>query len=212
MTAPLHYEIRKPNQMDPNRTYPALFLLHGMGSNEKDLLPLVEGLENQYLIFSLRGPIEQPPGYAFFTIEGFGKPHVPVFENATDLLIQFLDYATDIYPVDPQQIYFMGFSQGAISSMSLSTRIPDRIKGVIALSGYVPAFVKQQTALSASSNVNYFISHGQQDPVLPFQWGVEASDYFSSLGANVIFNSYPDGHFISQQVFNDFRTWLQQQS
>lgn len=212
MTAPLHYEIRKPNQMDPNRTYPALFLLHGMGSNEKDLVPLVEGLEDQYLIFSLRGPIEQPPGYAFFTIEGFGKPHVPVFENAMDLLTQFLDYATATYPVDPDQVFFIGFSQGAISSMSLSTRIPDRIRGVIALSGYVPAFVKQQTPLAGSSEVKYFISHGEQDPVLPFQWGVEASDYFSSLGANVIFNSYPDGHFISRQVFNDFRTWLQQQS
>lgn len=69
MNAPLHYELRKPQQLDPNRTYPTLFLLHGMGSNETDLLPLVEQLSEQFLIFSLRGPIQQPPGYAFFTIE-----------------------------------------------------------------------------------------------------------------------------------------------
>ena len=36
---------------------PALFLFHGMGSNEEDLLPLVKSFEETHHIFSLRGPI-----------------------------------------------------------------------------------------------------------------------------------------------------------
>lgn len=208
LNAPLHYEIRKPSHIDPTKTYPALFVLHGMGSNEHDLLPLIENLADQFVIFSLRGAISQPPGYAFFTIEGFGKPHRRVFEEAMTKLTDFLDYAVSTYSIDTERVYFMGFSQGAISSMSLSTRIPDRMRGVIALSGYVPEFIQQGEALPGSQNVHYFISHGQQDPVLPHQWGEAARDFFSSRGAEVTFKSYTDGHFVSTPVYQDFTKWL----
>ena len=38
----------------------------------------------------------------------------------------------------------MGFSQGAILSMTLGLKLGNRIKGIIALSGYIPAFVKEE--------------------------------------------------------------------
>ncbi|MFC4353880.1 alpha/beta hydrolase [Chryseomicrobium palamuruense] len=208
MNAPLHYEIRQPSSMDSSKTYPALFVLHGMGSNEHDLLPLVEKLADQFIIFNLRGPISQPPGYAFFTIEGFGKPHRTVFEDAMSKLTEFLDYAVANYPVDKDYVYFMGFSQGAISSMSLSTRIPARIRGVLALSGYVPDFIQKEDILPSANHVRYFISHGQQDPVLPYQWGEAARDFFTSRKADVTFQSYPDAHFVSMPVYEDFTAWL----
>ena len=75
MDTPMIYDLRKPKHVDPDKTYPALFLIHGMGSNEQNMFPLVQGLEEDFYIFSIRGPISQPPGFAFFTIEGYGKPH-----------------------------------------------------------------------------------------------------------------------------------------
>lgn len=204
MNAPLHYKLRKPSYLVSEKSYPALFILHGMGSNEHDLLPLVDKLADQFFIFSLRGPIAQPPGFAFFTIEGFGKPHRPIFEQAMTGLENFLDYATTTYPIDTKSVYFMGFSQGAISSISLSLRIPQRIRGVIALSGYIPAFMQEESKKFESSAPRYFISHGQQDPVLPYQWGEQARDFLVGQGADVSFHSYPDGHFVSMQVYQDF--------
>ena len=56
MNAPMIYDLRKPKHVDPNKTYPALFLIHGIGSNEQNMFPLVEGLEEQFYIFSIRGP------------------------------------------------------------------------------------------------------------------------------------------------------------
>ena len=94
MDAPMIYNLRKPKQVDPDKTYPALFLIHGMGSNEQNMFPLVQGLEEEFYIFSIRGPISQPPGFAFFTIEGYGKPHRDVFDRAVDQLTNFMDYAT----------------------------------------------------------------------------------------------------------------------
>ena len=68
----------------------------------------------------------------------------------------------------------MGFSQGAILSMTLGLKLGNRIKGIIALSGYIPAFVKEEYDISHWMSVNAFISHGEHDQVLPYEWGVDA--------------------------------------
>jgi phospholipase/carboxylesterase len=57
------YEFRVPKVIDPFKKYPAIFLMHGMGSNEKDMLSIVNGLEQQFFIFSIRGGMKQGPGF-----------------------------------------------------------------------------------------------------------------------------------------------------
>jgi len=66
MNTPFTFNHTQPTNMDPTKKYPAIFLLHGMGSHEDDLPQLVQDFQEQCHIFSLRGPITQHPGYAFF--------------------------------------------------------------------------------------------------------------------------------------------------
>lgn len=131
METAMIYDLRKPKQIDPNKNYPALFLIHGMGSNEQNMFPLVEGLEEQFYIFSIRGPIAQPPGFAFFTIEGYGKPHREAFDQAVNGLTNFIDYATNQYSLDQSNLYLLGFSQGAILSMSLALVSGTKLKELL---------------------------------------------------------------------------------
>jgi len=202
------YDLRKPKRVDPNKTYPALFLIHGMGSNEQNMFQLVQGLEEDFYIFSIRGPISQPPGFAFFTIEGYGKPHREVFDQAVSSLTNFIEYATKQYSLDQNKLFLLGFSQGAILSMTLGLTLGERIKGVIALSGYIPQFVKDEYSIKSVSEMSLFISHGKMDQVLPYEWGEVNNDYFQELGASVTFKSYREGHTVSLQNYNDFNTWL----
>ncbi|ULT54710.1 dienelactone hydrolase family protein [Neobacillus drentensis] len=211
MTAPMIYELRRPAQMESGKTYPALFLLHGIGSNEQNMLPLVDELENQFFIFSIRGHLPQPPGYAFFTIEGYGKPHRTVFDEGVNKLISFLDYACSKYPIDEKQIFLLGFSQGAILSMTLGLTLGQRIKGIVALSGYIPAFVEEEYIIKSVENLSIFISHGEMDQVLPFEWGVANDEYFRKLGAAVTFRTYPVGHTVSAENHQDFIKWISEQ-
>ena len=37
------YELRKPKHVEPGKTYPALFVMHGIGSNEQNMLSMVAG-------------------------------------------------------------------------------------------------------------------------------------------------------------------------
>lgn len=211
MTAPMIYELRRPAKMEMGKTYPALFLLHGIGSNEQNMLPLVAGLENQFFIFSIRGHLPQSPGYAFFTIEGYGKPHREVFDEGVKKLTSFIDYACGQYPIDEQQLFLLGFSQGAILSMTLGLTLGSRIKGIVALSGYIPAFVKEEYNIKPVDRLSIFISHGEMDQVLPFDWGVANYEYFRKLGANVTFRTYPEGHTVSIENHQDFIRWISEQ-
>jgi phospholipase/carboxylesterase len=203
------YELRRPKNIDPEKTYPALFVMHGIGSNEQNMLSLVEGLEEQFFIFSIRGHLVHPPGFAYFTIQGYGKPHRDIFDQAINKLTIFIDYATEQYPLDLRKLYLMGFSQGAILSMTLGLTLGDRIKGIIALSGYIPEFVKEEYNIKSLHQMSLFISHGEIDQVLPYEWGVANNEYFKELGATVTFKSYQVGHTVSMQNLQDYLNWIQ---
>jgi phospholipase/carboxylesterase len=208
VNSPMIYELRRPKQVDPDKTYPALFMMHGIGSNEQNMLSLVDGLRDQFYIFSIRGSLQQPPGYAFFTIQGYGKPNREVFDQGVSNLISFIDYATDQYSIDRSRLYLLGFSQGAILAKTLGLRLGNRIKGIVALSGYIPKFVKEEYNIKPVDQLSVFISHGEFDNILPYEWGVESNHYFQELGSNVTFKTYQEGHTVSLKNQQDFTNWL----
>lgn len=202
------YELRRPKEVVKGKQYPALFVMHGMGSNEHNMLSLVDGLEEFFYIFSVRGHLTQGTGFAYFTIQHFGMPHREKFDEGINKLTHFIDYAFEKYPLDSKQIYLLGFSQGAIVSMSLAVKLGNTIKGVVALSGYIPQFVKENHIISHGEHLSVFISHGEYDQVLPYEWGKDNVDYFTKLGIPVTFKSYSEGHTVSEKNLRDFQTWI----
>ena len=208
METEMIYEFRRPKNIIPGKKYPALFVMHGIGSNEHNMLSLVNGLEDSFFIFSVRGHLTQGPGFAYFTIQGYGKPHREVFDEGIKKLTNFIDYASINYELDPEQLYLLGFSQGAIVSMTLALTLGNKIKGVVALSGYIPQFVKEEYRINPGKHLSVFISHGEYDQVLPYEWGKENVDCFTELGVPVNFRSYPEGHTVSEKNLQDFQSWI----
>ena len=189
---------------------PAIFLLHGMGSNEEDLPQLVQDFKDSHHIFSLRGPIVFDPGYAFFTIEEEGKPIRTVFDEVLTYIQSFINEVIVEFNLDEERIYVLGFSQGAVLAQSLALTMGSVIRGVVALSGYVPEFVKMDYMQQPVDHLNVFISHGAYDYVIPPQWGEESKEYFESLGANVVFKTYNDGHGVTPENHQDLLAFLRQ--
>ena len=78
------------------------------------------------------------------------------------------------------------------------------INKVVALSGYIPCFVKEEEySKRPVDHLNIFISHGVYDEITPLQWGEVSRDYFESLGANVTFKTYASGHYVTPENHQD---------
>lgn len=208
MESPMIYELRRPKNFKNGASYPAIFLMHGIGSNEKNMLSLVDDIDDSIFIFSIRGQLSHGPGFAYFTIQGYGKPHREVFDEGVNRLANFIDYACTQYPLDLSRIYLLGFSQGAILAMTLGLTLENKIKGVVALSGYIPLFVKEEFKHDPGNQLSVFISHGEMDQVLPYEWGIENVEFFRKLGTPVTFKTYPEGHTVSIQNLQDFKKWI----
>ncbi|WP_342472658.1 esterase [Metasolibacillus sp. FSL H7-0170] len=191
---------------------PAIFLLHGLGSNEQDLLQLVENMPFDCHIFSLRGPITHPPGYAFYTFEEEGLPNQDVFDQVVQFTKQFIEEAVVEFSLKKEALYLMGFNQGAALVQALTVIMGDTLHGAVVLSGFVPQFVVEEYRKLPLGNVKMFIAHGEYDYVYPLAWGKASAEFFEEYGAQITFKTYADGHGVIAEELNDLMAWFSEVS
>ncbi|KGR74572.1 alpha/beta hydrolase [Ureibacillus sinduriensis] len=182
---------------------PALFLFHGLGSNENDLLQLVQDFKGQCHIFSMRGPITHSPGFAFYTFEEEGKPIREVFDKMITFSQSFILEAIEQFNLDINKIFLIGFNQGAAVVETLTLTLGNLIKASVALSGYLPEFVMNEYKKAPLDRTKIFISHGEYDYDFPIQWAQSSKEYFKEIGVQVTFKTYPDGHGVTPENLGD---------
>jgi phospholipase/carboxylesterase len=175
---------------------PVLVLLHGLGANEHDLLGLEADLDPRFELVALRAPNQVGPDrYGWFETRFTpqGPVHDPGGAEASRLKVveslQALRSRTD-------RLYLLGFSQGAILSLSIALTEPGLVDGVIAISG------RTLDEVSARSKVHgggpkVLVMHGTRDTVLPFSNAVATRASLEAHGLTFELLSFDAGHEIN---------------
>jgi len=212
MSLNLAYVRRKSSILD---VPPLLLLLHGLGSNEQDLISLAPYLDKRFLIVSLRAPIVLQAGaYSWFNIEFTPKGNfidVDQAENSRLALLSFLDQLGKQEVYDPKQVYLMGFSQGAIMSISVALSTPEICMGVVAMSGRLLDSIADKLAeVEALKELHFLVVHGRGDQVLPIECGREIKTYLSNLPVSLTYREYNMGHEVNAESLSDIAHWLKQ--
>lgn len=192
---------------------PMLILLHGLGSNENDLFKFSNSLDSRLLIVSPRGPITISEGdYSWFSLTvKQGQFHYVESEIDANRkkLLAYIDQLVTTYDVNPEAVYVGGFSQGAIMSLYLGMTAPDKIAGVISLSGQLYPNFRKQTKLGKDfDDLDILITHGTEDNVLPYDDMKKSALYLLSSGANVETKWYETGHTVNKDNLKDFIYWI----
>jgi phospholipase/carboxylesterase len=192
-----------------------LLLLHGVGSHEGDLMGLSPYLDERFFIVSARGPVTLGPGmYAWFHV--LLDPIQPQInaqeaEHSRITLLLFIDEVAAAYNTDPSRTYVMGFSQGAIMSLSLALTRPETLAGVVAMSGRVlPEVLPKMAPAEAMRGLPILMVHGTEDVVLPIHHGRAGRDRLSALPVALTYREYSMGHNVSEESLADVATWLRQ--
>ncbi len=211
MASNLHY-ITRPSSLKENA--PLLIMCHGYGSDENDLFSFASELPEELFIISLRAPYTmQPFGNAWYAINFDavnGKwSDDDQAKQSVDSISEFITYACKTYAVDSNNVTLLGFSQGTILSYAVALTYPEKVKNIVALSGYInEAILPESIKDSDVSHLNFFCSHGTVDQVIPVLWARKTPAFLKNLSINHVYSEYPVGHGVAPQNFYDFKDWL----
>lgn len=86
---------------------------------------------------------------------------------------------------------------------------PSDIRGIAALSGYVPIRSALPLRWNELRNLQVFISHGTYDELIPVSLSKASAELLKNAGASVHYREYPMGHEISQETLNDLASWFE---
>lgn len=207
------YHITKPSSL--KKDAPLLIMLHGYGSDENDLFSFASELPDELFIISVRAPYTMHPfGNAWYAI------HFDAEENkwndtkqaleSRDLIAKFIDEACQNYPVDKNNVTLLGFSQGTILSYAVALTYPEKIRNVIALSGYISEdLIPENMDDKEYSHLNFYCSHGSLDQIIPVEWARKAPKFLSNLKIKHTYSEFPVGHGVAPQNFYEFKKWLE---
>lgn len=213
-TLSLTHLIREPTRETAADSPPLLLLLHGVGSNERDLMGLAPWLDGRFFVVSARAPITL--GYEAYGWFRFAfTPNGPVVsdpreaQNSYRLILRFMDELPEAYGVDPDRAYLMGFSQGTIMGLSVALTRPEKVAGLVAMSGHFPDAIRPQIAPPEElRGLPILLQHGTEDPVLPIDYGRAAHEALDSLPVRLEYHEYRMGHHVTQESLADTSAWL----
>jgi phospholipase/carboxylesterase len=192
---------------------PLLVLLHGVAADETDLFPLAEHVDPRFTVVSLRAPHPYYVGFAWFRLEFLRDGSVLLDGDqaraSLAALVGWLEAASTRFGTDPARTFLLGFSQGAIMSLALLSTVPERLAGVVALSGRRPHELFARTAPPAAiAAVPLLVVHGLFDDILPVAHGRAIRDAFTGLTQDLTYREFPVGHGIDPDAVPVIGGWL----
>jgi phospholipase/carboxylesterase len=192
--------------------FPAILALHGHGSNERDLIGLSARFPENLFWISGRGPIAYAPdGYDWYPVTQFGKPDPELLAAALERIDGFITELLSAYPIDPHYLFLMGFSQGSMISMSYLLKYPNRIRGVIAQSGYIPPDSGLEVDVEGVKGKPVIMTHGLEDSRMPLEWSEQSRDLLLSYGVDVDYHTFHMDHTITAESLAAIKTWREKQ-
>ncbi len=208
----------------PNPTA-AIIILHGLGADGNDFVPVAQELDLTSVgpvrfVFphGPTRPVTINGGYvmrAWYDILGSElgpdgtKREDEAGLRASRTLVNALIENERARGVKANRIVLAGFSQGCAMTFMAGLRYPERLAGLLGMSGYLPLGDTTATERSAANaGVPIFQAHGRADPVIALERATASRDALLGLGYPVEWHDYPMPHSVCAQEIVDMNRWL----
>ena len=207
--------VREPAAPSPRP--PLLVLLHGVGADELDLLPLADALDPRLLTVSLRAPHDaEPAGYAWFALDWRTAPPTPRVDQAEESLAALAAFLPELAARtggDPERLLLCGFSPGAAMALAVALTRPDLVRGAVIHSARVLPFLRdpaRRAPPGALARLDALVLHGTEDDVIPVESGREVRDLLAPLlGERLTYREREAGHFVTAETARDAARWIE---
>jgi phospholipase/carboxylesterase len=208
----------------PNPTA-SIIVLHGLGADGNDFVPIAQELDLRAIgavrfVFphgptrpvTINGGYVMRAWYDIFGTElgpGGAKREDEAGLRASQALVDRLIANERARGIAANRIVLAGFSQGCAMTFMAGLRYPERLAGLLGMSGYLPLAATTAAERSAANvSLPIFQAHGRADPVIALDRATASRDALLALGHPVEWHEYPMPHSVCAQEITDMNRWL----
>lgn len=183
--------------------------LHGLGADGRDFagLPQELGLPKQhkvrfifpnapYASVTINGGMQMRAWYDIYNLANTEREDTLGIKQSQNLINELIQ-AQITQGIAHDRIILGGFSQGGAMSLYVGLRFPQKLAGIICLSGYLPlsnAFNSKEIA--ANLHTPIFMAHGMFDPIVSYNFGQATRHLLLEQKLDVQWQAYPMEHTV----------------
>jgi len=198
-----------------------VLILHGLGADGRDFVPVAEQLDlssigpirflfpNAPVIsVSINGGYQMPAWYDILGADITARQDEKGMRQTQDSMNQLIEREIE-RGIPARRIVIAGFSQGCAMALMTGLRFPERLAGIMGLSGYLPLAAALAAERSpANADVPVFLAHGTRDGVVPLPRAIASRDALTALGYPVDWHTYEMEHSVCAEEIADMHQWL----
>ncbi|MBC5782091.1 alpha/beta hydrolase [Ramlibacter sp. USB13] len=198
-----------------------ILILHGLGADGNDFVPVAEELQLDSVgpvrfIFPHAPvmPVTINNGYrmrAWYDIVGFDAdaPQDEAGLRRSQQLVEALIAREKQRGIPAERIVLAGFSQGCAMALLTGLRHPERLAGIVGLSGYLPlADTTAAERHAANQQTPIFLAHGTHDEVVHLDRAEASRDALQALGYPVEWHEYLMGHAVHPMEIEELNAFI----
>lgn len=166
----------------------ALIMLHGRGAGAEDILRLISHLNvHDHAIFAPQATNNTWYPYSFMANP---QQNEPWLSSALELINEIVQEISE-QGIAPENIYFLGFSQGACLTLEYVARHAKRYGGVAAFTGgLIGDTINRELYSGHFEGTPIFISTGNPDPHVPLDRVEDTAVIMKEMHAKVYHEVY----------------------
>ncbi len=175
----------------------SLIQVHGRGAGAHDILSLADIFADEtWYIAAPQATNNTWYPYSFMVPTERNEPWL---SSAIDILHKLLQNVLNTLP--SENIYLMGFSQGASLATEVAARFARKYGGVVAFTGgLIGSELHNEKYKGHFDGTNIYLSNSDNDPHIPESRSLETQFQMKKMGANVKLDIFPDRpHTIIEQ-------------
>jgi len=200
-----------------------ILIMHGLGADGRDFVPVAEQFDlssvgpvrflfpNAPVIpVTINGGYQMPAWYDILGANLTAGQDEKGMRQTQDAINQLIEREIS-RGMPAGRIVLAGFSQGCAMALMTGLRYPERLAGIMGLSGYLPlAHTVAAERSPANEGLPVFLAHGKRDGVVPLAAATATRDALTGLGYPVDWHAYEMEHSVCMEEIADMNQWLLQ--
>lgn len=206
-------------EIEPSRPPAGTVLwMHGLGASGhdfEDVVPLLE-LPRVRFVFphaphrpvTINMGLIMPAWYDILSLGGPREEDVRGVRQSAELITALVAREAE-RGVPPSRLVLAGFSQGGAMALHVGERYPEKLLGIVVLSGYeLLAETREAEAAEANRMTPLLQCHGMFDPMVAMERAREAFGAHAHPGRDAEWHELPIAHEVSLDEIRVIRDWL----